>query len=288
MLLPDYAQALHKSSLPYKDELAKLVRPAVLLHSTPTSQENLPVGTSRLGGIPDLPPEIAWPTWQGKPQSFIAQINLSELPDFSDRNLLPKKGFLFFFYDSAQSTSGMYKSEQSSFAVFYSIDLAHSIQPNLMPIDFEQSTLFKPALLSFTIGPSIPGWEHPLLERLGLSFEERLEYAQITSQVETDVQEQRQRFLHQMLGYPQPMQFEVAWDCERAQVGYWEADKEKRRELEPFIREQVEQWELLLQVDYDTHTGMDWIGSGRIYYMIRRQDLEQRQFNQAWFVLQST
>jgi uncharacterized protein YwqG len=84
------------------------------------------------------------------------------------------------------------------------------------------------------------------------------------------------------------MQYEVAWDCERARVGYWEVDKKKQRELEPFIREQVEQWDLLLQVDHDTHTGMDWVGSGRIYYMIRRQDLEQQQFNQAWFVLQST
>jgi uncharacterized protein YwqG len=288
MLLPDYARALRESALPHKDELAALVRPAVVLHSHAASGESLPVGTSRLGGLPDLPPGITWPSWQGKPQSFIAQINLSELPEFVERHLLPQRGFLFFFYDSERSTSGTYKSEQGSFAVFYATDLAREMQSDDVPEGLDRKTIFRPARLSFTVGMSEPGWEHPLLERIGLSFEERLEYGEVVGQVEKPTQSSTRHPYHQMLGYPNPMQSAVALDCERAQLDFWKASRERRKTLEPLIREHVEEWELLLQVDGDTHAGMNWPGAGRIYYMMRRQDLKLCQFSQAWFVLQST
>src|SRR5688500_4175159 len=34
----------------------------------------LPLGASRFGGVPDLPPEIAWPQIEGKKLMFLAQI----------------------------------------------------------------------------------------------------------------------------------------------------------------------------------------------------------------------
>ncbi len=288
MLLPDYARALRESALPHKDELAELVRPAVFLNSHAASGESLSTGTSHLGGLPALPPDIAWPSWQGKPQSFIAQINLSELPKFAERHLLPQHGFLFFFYDSGQSTSGTYKSEEGSFAVLYATDMAREMQSDDVPEGLDRKTIFRPVRLSFTVGMSEPGWEHPLLERIGLSFEERLKYAEVVGQVERPTQSSSRRPCHQMLGYPNSMQYAVALDCERAQLDFWKANREQRKALEPHIREHVDEWELLLQVDWDTHAGMDWPGAGRIYYMIRRQDLKLCHFNKAWFVLQST
>jgi uncharacterized protein YwqG len=287
MSLPDYAQVLRESSLPYREELVRLVRPAVFLHSQAVSPEGLPVGVSRLGGLPDLPTDIVWPSWQGKPQSFIAQVNLSELPAFRDRNLLPESGLLFFFYDSAQSASGALGSERGSFAVFYSAHSGPVRQCNDVPEGLDRNAIFKPARLYFTIDVTEPGWEHPILEHIGLSFEECLAYADVVSQMKKPVPSGRRSF-HQMLGYPSPMQYAVAWDCERAQVDFWKTDREKRKALEPLIRERVEEWELLLQVDWDPHAGMEWPGDGRIYYMIRRQDLGMRRFDKVWFVLQST
>jgi uncharacterized protein YwqG len=287
MSFSGYARALRESSLPYRDELAELVRPAVFLRSQAVSSESLPIGISRLGGLPDLPNDIAWPSWQGKPQSFIAQISLSEIPVFRDRNLLPESGLLFFFYDSTQSASGTFGAERGSFAVSYSTHSGSARRPGDIPPGLDRNAIFKPARLSFTMGVTEPGWEHPILERIGLSFEERLAYAGVISQVEKPVSSSRRSF-HQMLGYPSPLQYAVAWDCERAQVGFWEADRERRKILEPLIREHVEEWELLLQVDWDPHASMEWPGDGRIYYMIRRQDLETRRFDKAWFVLQST
>ncbi|MGG4500699.1 YwqG family protein [Paenibacillus polymyxa] len=55
------------------------------------------VGNSRIAGYPDFPPSIEWPcNSNGEYYTFIAQINLSELP-FSPFEVLPHQGILYFF-----------------------------------------------------------------------------------------------------------------------------------------------------------------------------------------------
>lgn len=53
------------------------------------------LGDSKVGGKPDLPLDIDWPTYQGKPMTFFAQLNLEELAHLNA--ILPKRGWLFFF-----------------------------------------------------------------------------------------------------------------------------------------------------------------------------------------------
>jgi uncharacterized protein DUF1963 len=54
------------------------------------------LGTSRLGGDPDLPAHAAWPRCHGKPQSFLAQVRVHDLPDGA-RELRRVGGVLLFF-----------------------------------------------------------------------------------------------------------------------------------------------------------------------------------------------
>ena len=284
---PDYAQAIMNSGLPYKEQLVELVRPAVFARSGPASHQKPPAGMSRLGGLPDLPSGIQWPVWQGKPQSFVAQINLSELPDLTERHLLPAQGWLFFFYDAAQSTTGLYRSERESFKVIYAPEVGQAAETPLASDKSGEVALFHPRSLSFSVGNSEPGWEHPALERLGLSFEECLAYADVVRRAEVDPT-MRGPGRHQILGYPSPLQTPVALDCERAQQDYWNLDRAQRAALNPRLSEHVDDWVLLLQVDGDPDANIAWPGSGRLYYLIRRQDLIRRAFDQAWVVLQST
>ncbi|AKF03120.1 hypothetical protein DB32_000269 [Sandaracinus amylolyticus] len=54
------------------------------------------VGASRLGGAPDLPATLAWPTRGATHLTFVAQIDLSALtPDWVPD--LPRSGWLYFF-----------------------------------------------------------------------------------------------------------------------------------------------------------------------------------------------
>lgn len=70
---------------------------AVQLITMPGEDSEMALGISRLGGLPDMPAEVIWPQWNGKPLSFIAQINLNEFQHFSSLNALPKQGLLSFF-----------------------------------------------------------------------------------------------------------------------------------------------------------------------------------------------
>jgi len=56
----------------------------------------LEIGASRLGGLPDLPLGIQWPTFRRKKLPFVAQFNLAKFPK-SVHRILPKDGHLFAF-----------------------------------------------------------------------------------------------------------------------------------------------------------------------------------------------
>lgn len=58
----------------------------------PGEVAEVPLGSSRVGGLPDLPKGAEWPTGPGgMPYAFIAQINLAELRDaVGDASGLPE------------------------------------------------------------------------------------------------------------------------------------------------------------------------------------------------------
>jgi hypothetical protein len=59
---------------------------------------------SYLGGLPRMPAHFEWPVEsffdELRSLTFVAQIDLSELPEFPERGLLPAKGTLYFFVSS--------------------------------------------------------------------------------------------------------------------------------------------------------------------------------------------
>ena len=87
-----------------------LARPALRLQHQSTSDEELPVGTSKYGGLPDLPPDIAWPVGddcratcnddtagEQRLAGFVCQIDLNELQPAAAASVLPASGLLSFF-----------------------------------------------------------------------------------------------------------------------------------------------------------------------------------------------
>src|SRR3989442_689067 len=110
MAKPSLIQALRRSSLSRKSDLLNLVRPAIYAESIGQRGGSIAVGVSRVGGLPDLPPTLAWPCWRGSPLSFIAQINLDELPNVAERSLLPAEGHLYFFYYEEEASKDLFFS----------------------------------------------------------------------------------------------------------------------------------------------------------------------------------
>ena len=79
---------------------------------------------SKIGGIPDLPPDFIWPYFENvhgwnfstpHPLSFIAQILLEDLIPYDLDHLLPTSGILYFFFNLEEYI----ENEQWDRNVFY-------------------------------------------------------------------------------------------------------------------------------------------------------------------------
>src|SRR5262249_18104522 len=104
--------------------LAGLARPSIRLALQRVEQRDLGIGDSRVGGLPDLPAGVGWPTWNCVPQAFIAQINLAETAPFDVDHLLPADGVLSFFYGFNvdvvdQDPAAVFPTAAGSWRVFY-------------------------------------------------------------------------------------------------------------------------------------------------------------------------
>src|SRR5215831_12306036 len=97
-------------------EIAALSREAFRIQTSAATDEALPIGVSKLGGLPDLPASIAWPDREGAALAFLGQISLREIPSPSS---LPQDGVVSFFYDNAQNSWGFDPKDQNSFRVLY-------------------------------------------------------------------------------------------------------------------------------------------------------------------------
>ena len=53
-------------------------------------------------------------------------------------------------------------------------------------------------------------------------------------------------------------------------------------------RERADSWQLVLQIDSDSESGMQWGDDGRIYVCIRKRDLAESRFDRCWTLLQCT
>src|SRR5437764_367583 len=96
-----------------------LARPSIRLATTRVDEPTLKIGTSKIGGIPDLPPGFVWPQCNGLPQSFLAQIHLADIAVYDADTLLPHVGMLWFFYDAQQQTFGENPTDNSCWRVFF-------------------------------------------------------------------------------------------------------------------------------------------------------------------------
>lgn len=260
-------------------ELEDLARNAIQLVVTP----DLPttIGTSRLGGLPDLPDEIDWPTWNGVPLAFIAQINVAEGEPFDLEECLPKSGMLYFFYEAARQTWGYDPKDSGSCRVlFYEgpvSDLTRRKAPGDLPSECAfpmQAVLLEPEML-------LPSWPSIDIERLALSDDEQERYFDLIDALRP------QAPLHWLLGHPDQIQNEMQLECQLASNGIYCGDATGHHDPRRAVLEKTAtDWRLLLQVDSDEH--MTWGDVGHIYFWIRKQDLEERDFSNCWLILQCT
>jgi uncharacterized protein YwqG len=212
---------------------------------------------SRIGGRPNLPKGIRWPEWNdAQPLSFVAQLDLAALP--AVRGLpLPRKGCMFFFYDADNQPWGYDPKDRGCAQVIYSPEplAAHPLRAPHR--DLDEEARFRGFAVTVSLEMTAPGSD-PFAGPA-----------------------------HRMGGYADKIQDDLGMQAQYVSHGFNSGhgyDKRHKARLEPGAVD----WRLLLQLDSEERTGMHWGDEGRIYFMIHKDDLRRRRFDDVWLILQCT
>lgn len=275
-------------------DLHKLLGESIRLTAWSADGTQLPPGSSRLGGLPDLPGGITWPALKGVPMSFIAQIRLEDLKNLAPAQELPKKGLLAFFYDSAQETYGADPADRGGWKVFFFPPASAAgsgcqflgsrqaeLTPAQVPTALPAGARFKPCLLTFAQEWSLPAAPAQVIPDLRWSADQIQRYEGFYANFPSA--EDRRLPHHRMFGWPNQLQDDMQLQCALYANNIPSVDDLRATEA----AWQKAKWQLLLQIDSDDKAGMRWASSGIIYYWLERDALQRSAFDKSWLVLQS-
>lgn len=267
-------------------EIALIAELCVRFRVSPIDEQNIPVGSSKLGGRADLPPELEWPCWRGHALGFLGQINLGEVSGLPCCKSLPQSGLLSFFYDSDQGTWGFDPEDKGSWRVLYTSLHDGPLSRRNLPEEIPEYARFTPCVVHFFEAISLPGAESIPIVELDLDESARDGYRDFLDEFR---EQQWPGTGHQILGHPDAIQGEMQLECQLASNGLYCGDESgyrnpRRRELETGATA----WKLLLQLDSDDDTAMMWGDVGCLYFWIHENDLAAAKFDDVWMILQSS
>ena len=280
-----------------------------------------PVGSSKIGGKPDLPADFHWYYYQGKsyeetmadyppgahayfnredakynaalPLSFLAQINCEEVHEYDTDGLLPSKGMLYFFYEAANMTWGFDPNDKGSAKVYFHPEISPELHRTDFPPDLSEEYQLPEMPITFSAAKELPAFEE-----FTEWHDEELEHGDWQRYDETKVEmgfdselegNATEGMIAKLLGYANLIQNGMLLSCEQVTNGIYCGDPVEIPEDRLCLhKENAKNWQLLFQLDSirtDTFE-MLWGDVGRIYFYIRIEDLKNMNFDNCWLLLQ--
>ena len=279
--------------------LVKLLEPmqksSIRIEYGDSSDTELPVGSSKIGGKPDLPPDFEWYYFRGesfdgitetRPLSFLAQINCEEVSKYNIDLLLPSKGVLYFFYELDTMTWGFDPKDRGSATVYYYAGDLTDLRKTDFPIDLHEDYIIPEFPIMFSSMIELPDFEEFLeLHDDGLNH---ILWEAYDEAKNTIVVENEDEAITKLLGYANVIQNGMLLECELASNGVFVGNSDGYANISTQQKENSKKWQLLLQLD-SILTGeyeMLWGDVGRIYFYINTDDLNAMNFNNCWLILQ--
>ena len=273
---------------PHAAQIEALLRPGIAINTEAAPDDEIEIGSSKIGGLPDAPRDFAWPFFRDEPLSFIAQFRLEEIAPFDLESVLPASGLLSFFSaiwpcgDVEDSTMhgdiGVISQTRGAWRVLY-FDGAQNFERAALP-NRDLGRIYNPHAISRLWNDvSVPDSSAIELESL---FREKNgaptnAYFELWKKLGDD-----QPRDHSLLGQGYFYQDDERMTAEKFARGF-AYDAEMGAEWDA-IRENAARWRLLLQLgDVDD---MSWAGDGYGYFYLPEKDLAARHFENAYFGLQ--
>ncbi|TYR81687.1 DUF1963 domain-containing protein [Priestia megaterium] len=234
-----------------KEEIKEALYTCIMMN--PTQEETVEVGSTKMGGYPDLPPNQPWPVYKEKYLNFISQWNLSEFNEkWKEELLLPSKGFLYFFYyDDGEEAVWGDADEKGGWRVLYYEGEKEALQQTKVDVPF----VYPQCKVELTYELRL-GDVYIEQDELYEAFDE------LMLEINKDVP------FHQIGGTPWSIQNDVLEECQ-------------------YYAEGGEEWILLFQVDSDPENlNMMWGDVGMLYFCLPKQALLEKQFQHSWLIMQ--
>lgn len=244
-------------------EIVALLRPCVRI-ATEEPAEPKALGTTRLGGVPDLPSDTPWPEADGRLLSLLLQLNLRDVAG-ADTGL-PKSGWMWFFLGASDTTTDI------TSAVMYSE--ASELHLATVP----RAAVWHSEYDDYSATPHFV----KLFKTIDLpSVENKPEWSRIESRVEGD---QLRDFMSAV---------DKLWDIKSNQnssfhrIGGFAGQFTEDSRPDVFPGLPAEQVRLLFQAGWDRKVGFNFWDAGELFFMIPERDLAARRFKNAKAFLHS-
>ncbi|MGI2295987.1 YwqG family protein [Paenibacillus sp. GXUN7292] len=250
---------------------------------------------SRIGGDPDLPPQIEWPlTEDGTPMTFLAQLNLSELTASDDNNYLPKTGILAFFlgidepaYNIEHKVLFINEAEMSA-AVRREAPEETALEDSFEGYAIKARSSLEPPNYVYADYDLIEGDEEA-----DVTFDD---YEEFTDALQES--EQGEYDVFQMFGYPAGQHGDAEYEAALMILAGKEYDYNSNHALRNIIaalggdqvkaEQEIADMLLLLELGSDNDIGFCWWDAGALQFYIRKEDLLAARFDRTYCSLYSS
>lgn len=261
--------------------IADAAKECIHIKSEPADNQSFQVGKSKIGGDPDLPRDIEWPSWEDTRLAFLLQVNLSEVAGILPVRGLPKCGLLSFFYHPDQATWGFDPKDRGSWRTCYFPDISKLERISTPILSKYMDSPYKACSITHKADTSFPCPFSEFIQGQELSDAEYDTYWELYHSTLSS------HPAHQLFGHPNIVQNPMEIECEMVTNGVYFGDRKwlKHPRLGEF-KERSKDWCLLLQVDTDDDAGMMWGDAGMLYFWTRKESLLEKSFSDTWMVLQ--
>lgn len=271
-----------------RERLIRLIKPTIgVVTRNLHSEVEMKVGNSKIGGSPDLPKSIDWPSINGIPLVFCAQYNLAEITKFDREKVLPKKGMIYVFV-SINEEWNEFSFESDKAKIFYIEDVT-DIERKEFPVLLIEERKIKQAEICYFETYTIPDDENFKL----FYFKEKYEHFSDNSYQEiqnflNDNDYHLEDNLHQILGEDRSVQSSVVYDFASNELKIHRLEEYTERKNE--ILELSKNYRLLIQLDCsDFNTDLSRFGGSGVFYIgIREDNLLKKDFQNLSISFQMT
>ena len=237
------------------------------------------LGNHRLGGMPDLPPEVPYPLVPGEesdtPYEFLAQLDCAALALLQD--YLPRTGFLWFFLSTVHD---IYDGDgRAARVLWFDGNREQLVSGSTLSFDADDyvemfDDAYEARRLDASSIVSAPQWyaafQNPHLFRgpaAGLAEAEDL-----VSDLAHDA-------------FTEPLEQRFPFDLGVATYGFTQhEDPEHQASL--VLRGRAEDWVTLLHVK--SVADMQWGDAGDLFFVIHKSDLAKRDFSAVFVTMESS